>query len=178
MEVGAFPVSTLPNSEVLPRGAMKTDKQNPVDINRVNRSYYLNLFSANAEKTLKGAKNSIFKWNIRDLQLGSKAEIALVQMVHLNATNTTGYAIRCLETYADGYDSFNQTSAVLYLGLGLNAPQIPTYHKLISNNLNSITLVCTDNLTSSTTVNDGFGATITFAVILHVIDYIDPQNTY
>lgn len=177
MEVGAFPVSTLPN-EVLPRGAMKTDKQNPVDINRVNRSYYLNLFSANAEKTLKGAKNSIFKWNIRDLQLGSKAEIALVQMVHTNATNTTGYAIRCLETYADGYDSFNQTSAVLYLGLGLNSPSVPTYHKLISNNLNSITLVCTDTLTSTTTVNDGFGTTITFAVILHVIDYIDPQNTY
>jgi len=178
MEVGAFPVSTLPNSEVLPRGAMKTDKQNPVDINRVNRSYYLNLFSANAEKTLKGAKNSIFKWNIRDLQLGSKAEIALVQLVHTNAVNTTGYAIRCLETYADGYDSFNQTSAVLYLGMGLNTPSVPTYHKLISNNLNSITLVCTDTLTSSTTVNDGFGATITFAVILHVIDYIDPQNTY
>lgn len=160
------------------KGAMKTEKQNPVDINRVNRSYYLNLFSANAEKTLKGTKNSIFKWNIRDLQLGSKAEIALVQMVHTSATNTTGYAIRCLETYADGYDSFNQTSAVLYLGLGLNGPSVPTYHKLISNNLNSITLVCTDTLTASSNVDAGFGSTITFSVILHVIDYIDPQNTY
>ena len=178
MEVAAaFPVSTLPNP-ALPRGAMKTDKQIPVDINRVNRSYYLNLFSANAEKTLKGTKNSIFKWNIRDLQLGSKAEIALVQMVHTSATNTTGYAIRCLETYADGYDSYNQTSAVLYLGLGLNGPSVPTYHKLISNNLNSITLICTDNLTSSANVDAGFTSTITFAVILHVIDYIDPQNTY
>jgi hypothetical protein len=177
MELSAFPVSTLPN-QTLPRGAMKTDKQIPVDINRVNRSYYLNLFSANAEKTLKGTKNSIFKWNIRDLQLGSKAEIALVQMVHVNAVNTTGYAIRCLETFADGYDSFNQTSAVLYLGMGLNTPGVPTYHKLISNNLNSITLVCTDTLTSSTTVNDGFGATITFGVILHILDYTDKENTY
>jgi hypothetical protein len=178
MELSAFPVSTLPNQSILPRGAMKTDKQLPVDINRVNRSYYLNLFSANAEKTLKGTKNSIFKWNIRDLQLGSKAEIALVQMVHTNAVNTTGYAIRCLETFADGYDSYNQTSAVLYLGMGLNTPGVPTYHKLISNNLNSITLVCTDTLTSSTTVNDGFGATITFGVILHILDYIDKENTY
>jgi hypothetical protein len=160
------------------KGQIITNKQIPVDINRVNRSYYLNLFSANAEKTLKGTKNSIFKWNIRDLQLGSKAEIALVQMVHTGATAATGYAIRCLETYADGYDSYNQTSAVLYLGLGLTAPSNPTYHKLISNNLTTITLVCTDNLTATTTVNDGFAATITFAVILHVIDYIDPQNTY
>ena len=56
MELSAFPVSTLPN-ELLPKGAMKTDKQNPVDINRVNRSYYLNLFSANAEKTLKEQKH-------------------------------------------------------------------------------------------------------------------------
>ena len=177
MEVAAFPVSTLPNPP-LPRGAMKTDKQIPVDINRVNRSYYINLFSGNAEKTLKGTKNSIFKWNIRDLMLGSKAEIALVQMTHVGAINTTGYAIRCLETYADGYDSYNQTSAVLYLGIGLGTPSVPTYHKLISNNLNCITLVCTDTLTSATSVNDGFSASITFSVILHVIDYIDPQNVY
>lgn len=179
MEVAAFPVSTLPNPEVLPRGAMKTDKQIPVDINRVNRSYYLNLFSGNAEKTLKGTKTSIYKWNIRDLLLGSKAEIALVQMTHVGAVNTTGYAIRCLETYADGYDSYNQTSAILYLGMGLNTPGVPTYHKLISNNLNCITFVVTDTLTSATSVNDGFLPAITsFAVILHVIDYIDPQNIY
>ncbi len=146
--------------------------------NEVKRSYYLNLFSANAEKTLKGTKNSVFKWNIRDLQLGSIAEIALVQLIHTSATNTTGYTIRCLETYADGYDSFNQTSAVLYMGLGLNAPNTPTYHKLISNNLNTKTFVVTDDNTSASTVNNGFGTTITFSVVLHVIDYVDPQNTY
>ena len=144
----------------------------------VKRSYYLNLFSANAEKTLKGTKNSIFKWNIRDLQLGSMAEIAIVQMVHTNATNSTGYAIRCLETYQDGFDSYNQTSAILYLGLGLDAPNVPTYHKLISNNLNTITLVVTDDLTLADRVNNGFGTTITFAIILHIIDYQDKQNTY
>ena len=144
----------------------------------VKRSYYLNLFSANAEKTLKGTKNSVFRWSIRDLQLGSIAEIAIVQMTHTNATNTTGYAIRCLETYQDGWDSYNQTSAILYLGLGLNAPSNPTYHKLISNNLNTITLVVTDDLTSATTVNNGFGTTITFALVLHIIDYQDNQNTY
>ena len=146
----------------------------------VKRSYYLNLFSGNAEKTLNGAgsKNTMFKWNIRDLQLGSIAEIALVQLVHTNAGNNTGYAIRCLETYADGYDSFNQTSAVLYLGMGLNTPSVPTYHKLISNNLNSITLVVTDDLTSASTVANGFNTNITFGIILHVVDYADPQNTY
>ena len=123
----------------------------------VKRSYYLNLFSGNAEKTTNSAgKNIQFKWNIRDLQLGSIAEIALVQLVHTNAANGVGYAIRMLETYADGFDSYNQTSAILYLGLGLNQPSIPTYHKLISNNLNTITLVVTDDLTSSSTVSAGF----------------------
>ena len=132
------------------------------------------------KKTLNGAgtKNTMFKWNIRDLQLGSIAEIALVQLVHTNAGNAVGYAIRCLETYADGFDSYNQTSAILYLGLGLNAPSVPTYHKLISNNLNTITLVVTDDLTSASTVANGFNTNITFSIILAVIDYADPQNTY
>ena len=164
--------------EALPRGAMKTDKQKVVDINRVNRSYYLNLFSAAAEKTLNGSKNATFKWNIRDLQLGSNAEVALVQMIHTNAANNTGYTFRILETYADGYDAYNQTSAIVYLGMGLNAPSVPTYHKLISNNLNSITIIATDDNSSATAVYGGIDATITFAIVLHVIDYIDPQNTY
>ena len=164
--------------EALPRGAMKTDKQKIVDINRVNRSYYLNLFSAAAEKTLNGSKNATFKWNIRDLQLGSNAEVALVQMIHTNAANNTGYTFRILETFADGYDAYNQTSAIVYLGMGLNAPNITTYHKLISNNLNSITIIATDDNSSATAVYGGIGDTITFAIVLHVIDYIDPQNTY
>ena len=135
--------------ETLSRGAMKTDKQKIVDINRVNRSYYLNLFSAAAEKTLNGAKNATFKWNIRDLQLGRVAEIALLQIVHTNAANNTGYAIRCIETFADGFDSYNNTSAILYLGMGFNSPSLTTYHKLLSQNLNTITFFCTDDLTSS-----------------------------
>jgi len=123
-------------------------------------------------------RNRIFKWNIRDLQLGRVAEIGLVQLVHTNANNNTGYAIRCLETFADGYDSYNQTSAILYMGQGLNSPSNPTYHKLISNYLNTITFMVTDDNSSSANVNAGFGATITFGVVLHVIDYADPQNTF
>jgi hypothetical protein len=151
-----------------------------INKNTIKRTYYLNLFSANAEKTANsaGTKNTTFRWNIRDLQLGTEAEIALVQLVHTNASNNTGYAIRCLETYADGYDSYNITSAILYLGLGLNQPSIATYHKLLSQNLNCITLVLTDDLTSSTTVYGGINTNITFAVILEIIDYIDKQNTY
>ena len=130
----------------------------------------------------------MFKWNIRDLQLGSIAEIALVQLIHTGAKNNTGYTIRCLETYADGFDSYNQTSAILYMGLGLNEPSIPTYHKLISNNLNTITFVVTDNNTSSDTVNNGFSASaitdpitldiISFSVILHVVDYVDDNQKF
>ena len=64
--------------------------------------------------------------------LGSYAEISLVQLVQTNTTSTTGYAIRCLETYADGFDSYNQTSAIIFFGSGSNTPQITTYHKLNS----------------------------------------------
>ena len=149
-------------------------------VKEVKRSYYLNLFSASAEKTLNaaGTKNVQFKWNIRDLQLGSEADIALVQIVHTNAVNVTGYTFRILETFADGFDSYNQTSAVVYMGLGLNALSVPTYHKLISNNLNTITIVATDDNSSATTVYGGILTNITFAVILHVVDYIDNENTY
>lgn len=151
-----------------------------VNINQVKRSYFLNLFSANAEKTTNadGTKNITFRWSIRDLQLGSVAEIGLVQLVHTNASNNTGYAMRCLETYADGYDSYNITSAILYLGMGMNAPNLTSYHKLISQNLNCITLVLTDDLTSSSTVYGGINTNITFAVILEVIDYVDNNQTY
>ena len=37
------------------KGSITTTKQKDIDINRINRSYYLNLFSASAEKN--------FKWN-------------------------------------------------------------------------------------------------------------------
>ena len=168
--------------EALPRGAIKTDKQKIVDINRVNRSYYLNLFSAAAEKTLNGTKNATFKWNIKDLQLGSKADIALVQIIHtapgVTGHNNIGYTFRILETFADGYDAYNQTSAIVYMGLGLNAPNITTYHKLISNNLNSITIIATDDNSSATAVYGGIDAAITFGIVLHIIDYIDNENTY
>ena len=148
--------------------------------NEVKRSYFLNLFSANAEitKSPNGAKNSIFSWNIRDLQLGSIAEIGLIQMTHNNGSDNSTYCIRCLETFQDGYDSFNVTSAILYLGQALHSPENVTYHKLISNNLNKITLVITDNITSSTAIYGGINTNISFAVVLHVIDYADPMNTY
>jgi hypothetical protein len=150
------------------------------DESLIKRNYYLNLYSANAEirKSANGLKNSEFKWNIRNLELGSVAEIALIQMVHNVGNNNATTCIRCLETYADGYDSYNQTSAVLYLGHGLHSPDTPTYHKLISNNLNTITLVITDDITSSAGIFTGINANISFAVVLHVIDYLDDQNTY
>ena len=148
--------------------------------NEIKRSYYLNLYSANAEirTSPDGTKNSEFFWAIRDLQLGSIAEIALVQMVHNNGTDNKTFCIRCNNTYQDGFDGFNQTSAVLLLSMGLHSPSTPTYHKLISNNLNSITLVITDNITSSTAIYDGINSNISFAVVFHIIDYRDDLQNY
>ena len=148
--------------------------------NEIKRSYYLNLYSANAEirTSPDGTKNAEYTWPIRDLQLGSIAEIALVQMVHNNGTDNKTYCIRCNNCYADGFDGYNQTSAILYLGMGLHSPSTPTYHKLISNNLNSITLVITDDITSSTAVYGGINTNINFAVVFHIIDYRDDLQNY
>lgn len=133
---------------------------------------------ASAIPTTRATKNKTFKWNIRDLQLGRVAEIALVQIAHINAANNTGYAIRCLETFADGFDSYNHTSAIVYLGMGLNTPSIPTYHKLISQNLNTITLLCTDDMSSSQNIYNGFNKNISFSAIFEVVDYIDELQNY
>lgn len=127
-------------------------------------------------------RNRTFKWNIRDLQLGRVAEIGLVQLAHTGLTgtthNNTAYAIRCLETYADGFDSFNHTSALIYLGMGLTTPAFPTYHKLISHNLNTITLICTQDLSSSRGIYTGINNTIQFSAVFEVIDYIDELQNY
>jgi hypothetical protein len=153
-------------------------KSSPYNINEVKRSYFLNLFSNNAEKRTVGNKVSEYTWPIRDLQLGSIAEIGLIQMVSNNADNNTTYCIRCLNTYADGYDSYNVTSAVLYLGSGLKNPEITSYHKLISNNLNSITLIITDDITSSSAIYSGIDANISFGIVLEIIDYVDSLQNF
>ncbi len=66
-------------------------------VKEIKRNYYLNLFSSSAEKILNsdGTKNVQFKWNIRDLQLGSVADIALVQIIHTNAVNNTAASHSC-----------------------------------------------------------------------------------
>ena len=61
--------------------------------------------------------------------------------------DTTTYCIGCNNCYMDGFDSFDITSAVLYLGNGSKNPEVPPYQKLISNDLNSITLIITDDIT-------------------------------
>ncbi len=71
------------------------------------------------------------------------------------------FTFRILETYVDGYDSYNQTSVVVYMGLGLNQPTVSTCHKLISNNLNTITIIATDDNSASTGVYGGINTTTT-----------------
>lgn len=148
--------------------------------NEVKRSYFLNLFSNNAQKRLNssGTKTSEYTWQIRDLELGSIAEVGLVQICHNGGIDTTTYCIRTNNVYADGFDSYNITSAILYLGNGLKNPENPTYHKLISNNLNSITLIITDDITSSSGIYSGIDSNISFGIVLEVIDYLDAQQNF
>jgi hypothetical protein len=146
--------------------------------NEIKRTYYLNLFSSNAEVKTNNSKSSEFTWQIRNLDLVTIAEIALVQIAANNASATTTYCIRCNNCYADGFDSYNATSAVLYLGNGLKSPDNPTYHKLISNNINYITLLITDDITSNSGIYNGIDPNITFRFILEITDFIDSQQKF
>ena len=110
--------------------------------------------------------------------LNTELSIGLIQLASTNAHDNTIYCIRCNNTYADGYDSFNVTSAILYLANNLKSPSIASYHKLISDNLNSITLVITDDITSNAGIYTGINSNISFGVVLEVIDYLDNLNTY
>jgi hypothetical protein len=150
------------------------------DTSQVKRHYYLNLYSTNAEirKSPSGLKNSVFTWNIRNLELGTIAEVSLVQIASNNASDFTTYCIRCNDCYQDGFDGFNQTSAVLYLGNGLKNPEYPTEHKLISDNLCSITLVITDDITASTAIYGGINTNISFAVVLQITDFVDSLQNF
>ena len=44
--------------------------------------------------------------------------------------------------------------------------------------IDTLSLVIKDNITSATAIYGGINTNISFAVVLHVIDYADQQNTY
>lgn len=159
------------------KSAIVTKKQKNVKTNHVNRYYYLNLFSTSAEKTYNGTHVSIFKWNIRDLKLSSNAVIGLIQLIHdasgVGNHTSTCYTFRLLEAYQDGYDSYNSSSAMIYAGVGLQSPFITSYHKLTTDNLNTITIIATGDNTAADKIYSGIDNGIFFGIVLKIIDYYD-----
>jgi hypothetical protein len=162
------------------KGAITTKKHKIVNTNHINRHYYLNLFSTSAEKIYNGTRIYQFRWNIRNLKLGSNATIALVQMIHdasgVGGHTTTPYSFRLLEAYQDGFDSDNNSSAMIYAGVGLQPPQIATYHKLISDNLNTITIIATGDNTAADKISSGIDSAIFFGIVFEIIDYYDTEQ--
>ncbi len=106
-----------------------------------------------------GTSNSTL-W-INELQLFGKEEL-----------NNT-YIIRGLDTYQDGFDSQNRTAAILYIGDDFKTIKNPTYHKLISRNLNSISLNMTDTLDSG---YNGINDEIDLGMIFHIKDYGEQET--
>jgi hypothetical protein len=161
-------------------GTIITKKHKIVNTNHINRHYYLNLFSTSAEKTYNGTHIYQFRWNIRNLKLGSNAVIGLVQMIHdasgVGGHTTTPYSFRLLEAYQDGFDSYNNSSAMIYAGIGLKTPQITTYHKLTTDHLNTITIIATGDNTSADKISSGIDGAIFFGIVLEVIDYYDTEQ--
>ena len=79
------------------------------------------------------------------------------------------FVIRALNCYQDGYDSQNQSGCILYEGNNLQTIRKPTYHKLISKNLNSISLLLNDDIQDKP--SNGIPSGIDLGVILHIKDY-------
>jgi hypothetical protein len=74
------------------------------------------------------------------------------------------FVIRALNCYNDGYDSQNQSGCILYEGSDLQTIKNPTYHKLISKNLNSISLLLNDNIEDKP--NNGISDKIDLGLVL------------
>jgi hypothetical protein len=79
--------------------------------------------------------------------------------------------IKTLNVYDDGYCSQNR-EAILYMGNDFRIKK-PTYHKLISKNLNSISLAMTDDFEKPT---NGISSDIDIGLIIHVKDYKNQQD--
>jgi hypothetical protein len=93
----------------------------------------------------------------------SFAELQLFGREELDYT----YVIRTLNSYNDGWDSQNN-NPVLYLGNDLRKIKNPSYHKLISQNQNQISLTFTDEMNKP---NKGIRDDIDFGMVLHIKDY-------
>ena len=91
-------------------------------------------------------------------------------------TTQNKYIIRSLNTYNDGYDSQNTTSAILYTGNELTSPKQPTYHKLNTQNLNRLSLQVSNNIDENKPYN-GWSSNINFGAVFHVIDNGDFEGT-
>ena len=142
------------------------------------KNHYIHLYSANSSMTTKNSqnKNTIMEFYINNnLQINpnNRCEIGLIQLMQSGATSTTGYFIRLKESLFNGYDSFNEPIGILYAGVGLNSPQIPIYLNLLPTNLNTLTLYLSDDASTSDKFYNGFATTISFALVLHIKEYVN-----
>ena len=96
------------------------------------------------------------------------AEIELFGKEELDYT----YVIRTLNSYNDGFDS-QYKDPVLYLGDDLRKNKNPSYHKLISQNQNQISLTFSDEIDKP---NKGIRDDIDFGMVLHIKDYGDQHS--
>jgi hypothetical protein len=112
-------------------------------------------------KKLVGGNSFANLLNFSEIQLFGKEEL-----------NNT-YIIRGLDTYQDGFDSQNRTAAILYIGDDFKTIKNPSYHKLISRNLNSISLNMTDTLDNG---YNGINDEIDLGMIFHIKDYGEQET--
>lgn len=82
------------------------------------------------------------------------------------------YIIRCSNCYEDGYDSQNNSSAILFMNNRLKTTKNPTYHKIKSYNLNRISLEVSDEI-EETNIFKGWDDTIKFGTVFHIKNYKD-----
>jgi len=114
----------------------------------------------------------VFKKIVGGISAANVLNFAEIQLFGIEKNNT--YVIRGINTcFQDGFDSQNHTSAILYMGNGMKKIKNPSYHKLISNNLNSISLSITDSLDLP---YNGINSNINFGVILKIVDYKNQED--
>ena len=152
-------------------GVIATFQQTlPTNTNIENITFSNNFFGRSLFPTDGYYNGNVDDFRIYDYVLSANEVSGLYYGT--DPTTQNKYIIRSLNTYNDGYDSQNTTSAILYTGNELTSPKQPTYHKLNTQNLNRLLLQVSNDIDTNKPYN-GWKPSIEFGCVLHIVDNED-----
>lgn len=138
----------------------------------IKKQFFINLKSNDASITPNGAKNAKFSWNISNINVSQRAQIAIVNFCcTVVAGQEIPVIIRCLQVKNQQYDS-SGSFPLIYAQNDLTRPYEKTYYPISVRNLDSIDLYLSDSVLIN---NGGIHTDKSFLIQFEVIDYDDEE---